>query len=308
MPGAANQIFLISSKVKLPARAAYSGLLLLLIISSCFTYTATAQRLVIKKYTVNDGLADSYILSICQDSQGFLWVGTANGLSRFDGTAFINYGYAEGLPNLVVDAIYEDHQKRLWAGTRRGIVQIKNNGCIVYPASDHQVITFVFDIKELSNHDLVACTDKGLYRFNGTEWEKEPAYPGLENHHCRNIVEHNNSLLINYGDYLVRKDKNNQFHLLDKQIKETWYNIVARYNNRLYINAFHSLYQWQSPADTIPLFQKSLNNKIVSCFFRDSRGRFWINTRQDGLLVSAPNNTNRILDTIAVAYNMICRV
>ena len=127
----------------MPARAAYSGLLLLLIISGCFTNTATAQRLTIKKYTVNDGLADSYVLGMCQDSEGFLWVGTANGLSRFDGKEFINYGYAEGLPNLVVDVVYEDRQKRLWAGTRRGIVQIKNRSCVVYPASDHQVISFV---------------------------------------------------------------------------------------------------------------------------------------------------------------------
>jgi hypothetical protein len=123
-------------------RAAYSGLLLLLLTGGCFTYTATAQQWVIKKYTVNDGLADSYVLSICQDSQGFLWIGTANGLSRFDGKEFVNYGYTEGLPNLVVDVVYEDHQKRLWAGTRRGIVELKDHSCIAYPTSDHQVITW----------------------------------------------------------------------------------------------------------------------------------------------------------------------
>jgi len=162
-------------------RAAYSGLLLLLVTGGCFMYTATAQQWVIKKYTVNDGLADSYVLGICQDSQGFLWIGTANGLSRFDGKEFINYSYAEGLPNPVVDVVYEDHQKRLWVGTRRGIVELKDHTCIAYPVSDHQVITFVFEIKELSRNNLMACTDKGLYRFNGRQWVKAPSYPGLQN-------------------------------------------------------------------------------------------------------------------------------
>jgi len=46
---------------------------------------------VFKNYNVKDGLADNNILSMYQDSRGFMWFGTHEGLSRFDGTRFKNY-------------------------------------------------------------------------------------------------------------------------------------------------------------------------------------------------------------------------
>jgi len=52
--------------------------------------TVAAQPFGLKKYTINDGLPDAYILNIFQDSNSFLWIGTANGLSRIDGKEFVN--------------------------------------------------------------------------------------------------------------------------------------------------------------------------------------------------------------------------
>src|SRR6476661_3335442 len=82
------------------------------------SYNSNAQPFYIKKYTVSEGLPASYIFKIYQDINGFIWASTFNGLSRFDGKEFINYGYENGMPNLISDAIYEDHRHRLWIGTR----------------------------------------------------------------------------------------------------------------------------------------------------------------------------------------------
>ena len=57
-----------------------------------------ASRLPIKTYTTADGLARDYITCIEQDSRGFLWFCTAEGLSRFDGYQFTNYRVEQGLP------------------------------------------------------------------------------------------------------------------------------------------------------------------------------------------------------------------
>ena len=42
-------------------------------------------------YELKEGLAGSTVYDVCQDKEGFLWAGTENGASRFDGTSFINY-------------------------------------------------------------------------------------------------------------------------------------------------------------------------------------------------------------------------
>ena len=44
-----------------------------------------------KKLSVEQGLSNSAVYSLLQDRQGFIWVGTQNGLSRYDGYHFVNY-------------------------------------------------------------------------------------------------------------------------------------------------------------------------------------------------------------------------
>ena len=64
---------------------------------------ARAERLPIRTYTVADGLAHNTVNKIVRDSRGFLWFCTADGLSRFDGYGFANYGANEGLPHPYVN-------------------------------------------------------------------------------------------------------------------------------------------------------------------------------------------------------------
>lgn len=75
-----------------------------------------------KTWTVADGLPQSNLYAIHQDSRGFIWIGTGAGLSRFDGKNFNNYGKTEGFKGSVIRCIMEDSKQRLWFGTNAGIV------------------------------------------------------------------------------------------------------------------------------------------------------------------------------------------
>jgi hypothetical protein len=273
----------------------------------CFGVDLAAQSFYIKKYTVNDGLPSSYILKIYQDSQGFIWIGTFYGLSRFDGKELVNYGYETGLPNLAIDAIFEDHQHRLWVGTRKGMAQIKGKQAIVYPVDDNQLINFVFNIQESRNKALWALTASGLYQFEGDHWKKITLYPGLENRQCRNIVESDTGMLINYGNQLVFKKNNGEFKLSVKNEynKEgPYYNQLIQYDKQIYLTTAKGLLAINEK-DTSYLFSKELLNKYILHFFKDSRDRFWIDTFQDGLMVSMPGDREHLSFKVAVKDNLI---
>ncbi len=59
--------------------------------------TASAQQYSYRHYTVIDGLAQNQVTALYQDQQGFVWVGTKDGVSRFDGRIFRNYSQSQGL-------------------------------------------------------------------------------------------------------------------------------------------------------------------------------------------------------------------
>jgi ligand-binding sensor domain-containing protein len=71
------------------------------------SWLAAAEDLPVRVYTTADGLARDSVSSIRRDSRGYLWFGTAEGLSIFDGYQFTNYTTADGLPNRAVTDVLE---------------------------------------------------------------------------------------------------------------------------------------------------------------------------------------------------------
>src|SRR5215471_703959 len=80
-----------------------------------------AERLPLKTYTTADGLPRDQIRKIVRDSRGFLWFCTPEGLSRFDGYKFINYGSADGLTNPSINDFIETRDGKYWAATNNGL-------------------------------------------------------------------------------------------------------------------------------------------------------------------------------------------
>jgi ligand-binding sensor domain-containing protein len=83
-----------------------------------------SEQLSVKKYTIADGLARDFINRIRQDSHGYIWFCTTEGISRFDGYAFTNYGVAEGLPHRIVSDFLETRDGELLFATLAGVVQL----------------------------------------------------------------------------------------------------------------------------------------------------------------------------------------
>jgi ligand-binding sensor domain-containing protein len=90
------------------------------------TLTATAQEVPTIRFTEKDGLPHAIVYRIMQDSKGYLWVSTDNGLSRFDGSQFVNYTKSDGLgSNFIFNVIETDHRNLLIASYEGGIMEYR---------------------------------------------------------------------------------------------------------------------------------------------------------------------------------------
>ena len=79
-----------------------------------------SQTYYFANYGVQNGLAQSNVSGVVQDSSGFYWIATEGGVSRFDGTNFINFTTEHGLADNNVSAIFMDRDHRLWLGHENG--------------------------------------------------------------------------------------------------------------------------------------------------------------------------------------------
>lgn len=76
-----------------------------------------SQNFFFRQYTSSDGLPANTVYAFGQDSQQILWIGTGNGISKFDGKNFNNYSIEDGLINNVVYGLEVDHLDRKWMTT-----------------------------------------------------------------------------------------------------------------------------------------------------------------------------------------------
>jgi diguanylate cyclase (GGDEF)-like protein len=87
----------------------------------CVPHWAAAQQFTFRQYGQRDGLSNLSVTSLLQDREGYIWVGTENGLFRRDGTSFERFDDTDVLKDTTIDSIAEDSSGRIWIGTAQGL-------------------------------------------------------------------------------------------------------------------------------------------------------------------------------------------
>ena len=81
---------------------------------------ALGEGLVIRSWRTGAGLPQNTVNAIVQTPDGYLWVGTRDGLARFDGVRFTVFGLPDGLQSVEIQTLFVDRQGTLWIGTSGG--------------------------------------------------------------------------------------------------------------------------------------------------------------------------------------------
>ena len=130
-----------------------------LIIPVITSISLYGQNFTVKTYTTNDGLAHNNVRTIARDSTGFIWIGTWDGLSRFDGHEFKNYYHiprdSSSLPYFSVSDLKVDRDNNLWILTDFGNV-VKYNR-----ASDNFTVLKSIDGVSIEHADNISIDPDG---------------------------------------------------------------------------------------------------------------------------------------------------
>ena len=98
----------------------------------CIVWNANAKiNPLIKQFTIEEGLSHNRINCIYQDSYGYLWIGTNDGLNRYDGYKFEIYRNSNddnaSLSNNMISSITEDAEGNIWVGTQKGLNKLNRS-------------------------------------------------------------------------------------------------------------------------------------------------------------------------------------
>ena len=210
----------------------------------------TAQQYSFTYYNASSGLPSSEITAIAKDSRGFLWIGTAAGLSYYDGYAFTNYQYSDDKSFIgTVNVIKPVGRDTIWMGAGSGLYCILKN----------RLIKVNEDVnKPQGVNDIVAEPSGSLWLAT----ENGPAFiPSVE-------IKPGEQKKINLQNWLLKGWKTNAASIDNRRAT-----VIAKApDNTIYIAQDESLYQLM-PNEIKLIFTSAYKNDAVLSIFPISKNK-----------------------------------
>jgi ligand-binding sensor domain-containing protein/two-component sensor histidine kinase len=247
-----------------------------------------ADELPARSYTSADGLPMSRMNDILNDSQGFMWFATNQGLTRFDGYEFRTFGVEDGLPSKTITALMQDRDGTYWLGTNTGLCHFDGIHFKFYPLAPGGYVTTLFQ----DNIGRIWCgSTDGLFllkRHSGNDaaLERVPVLPAGER-----IV------MAITGDQcgaVWAAFLNTLFRLKDGEAPMTFTaangvpkhisSLLTDSKGRIWMGSWCGLYRLNSTVGRAPVVERSwtqkdgLGSNIIHALFRSHDGTIWVLT------------------------------
>ena len=155
---------------------------LLLLLCACACRADNSGGYAFQTLTQNEGLSESNVTAVVQDKQGFIWLGTQDGLDRYDGYGFRVFRRTaednQSLSESNITALYVDHAGSLWVGTKNGLNRYNsdNETFTRFINRDRNPIV-VYAITDAEPGSLWLSTDEGLAHLDTRTTQVEIVYP-----------------------------------------------------------------------------------------------------------------------------------
>jgi len=211
-------------------------------------FQLNAQDYKFKQYTVENGLSQPFVYAINQDDKGYLWIGTGEGLCRFDGVNFENYTTKEKIADNFITTSLKDKKNRLWFGHNNGKITLLENGNFKNNILSTKIISTINDIVEDNNNNI---------------W----------------LVSQNNGLIM-IGN-------NHQIHYFEKEFKEKLlFSICFISSKKFILGTDMGLFLYEVQKDNslkfIQLLEQIPETKIQTITPSKTKNQFWIGTEDEG--------------------------
>ena len=174
------------SRIRLRLAAPFVAALALSSPASALDPDKAFHHYVRNNWSIEQGLPQISALSLAQDRQGYLWVGTQAGLARFDGNRFLTFNpeNTPGLRGIWIHDLHVDDDNRLWIATYRGVSVHDGDTFRALPlaGSDPDRLLDTSDLQAMPSGELMVAAPDGVYRI--ADDRLEMAWPLPRHRRC----------------------------------------------------------------------------------------------------------------------------
>jgi sensor histidine kinase YesM len=274
-----------------------------------------AQTLNFRNYNVNNGLANSTVYHIHQDSKGFIWLATESGVNRYDGQNFQTFTMDDGLSDNEVLQIHEDSKGRIWFLTLNGKLsyyyknKFYNSGndvSLIKTFCKASFVSFFEDSKHrlffsTNQREVVMIDGKNIKIFN-------PATTALTNSFIAeddalNVLVLKQNQIIRFQDSSFTTFKSAFYPL---SYKTVFYQKTAR---KIFFIAKAGLVEIVGGKMNLTReIPQEVSRNVISNFFLDEENNAWINTMGNGTYVlsqSSDKPTQHLLKGRYITHSFV---
>jgi ligand-binding sensor domain-containing protein len=257
---------------------------------------------------MNKGLSNSSVKSIFQDSQGFMWFGTFDGLNRFDGYDIKTYrnqlNNENSIPHNYIYCIAEDHNKKLWIGTGQGIgIYDRNFDTFTrlnyIDQKSKRSYLLNADTKSIQidsdNNIYIGTNGWGLfYKSHQEAYAIQIAFKDYKSN-LSTLYYHVSATHIDAtgrvwvfiegrGLYVFDK-KTQQLHLVSKAITSATC-MVSTNSGDLFLSNYEGLFVWKIKDHTISaLYPQELKSSQINMLTLEGQNKLWLTTQNNGIFI-----------------------
>lgn len=260
-----------------------------------------AQKYFFDNYSIKQGLSEQKVYTLLQDSKDYIWLGTANGVSRFDGRNFVNFTSHDSLSSGGVKCIIQDSLGYIWLGHLNGGISRFDGHKFEKALFDS--IEFTGDITSIqqigdkiwftSVNDGAVSVDfplKDIKHITGRQFRGKD---GLSDQVFGATVNRDGSLIC-VADAGLRKyyKEDKKFEIYRMPHMTTYFNstcLLEDSRGNIWFGTYNGgVYKYvmsESRMDFIDLRKAGVMSNTATCFTEDRKGRMWIGTWEGGIAV-----------------------
>ncbi|PJA09318.1 MAG: hypothetical protein COX70_01955 [Flavobacteriales bacterium CG_4_10_14_0_2_um_filter_32_8] len=281
---------------------------------------AQGQNQRFKTFSIKDGLSQSTINCIIQDRKGLIWLGTQDGLNKYDGYEFSHYkkqaADSNSIPDNNIQSLYEDSKGNIWIGTYGSGVAIYNPITNQFKRINSSNSKLTNDIimcfKEFNNIMYIGTKRGGLNSYN---YEKDIISPiEIENYSLIDIRD-----IDVFNNTIYTATSMGGVHILEKNIwvkilDTVQIQVIKPIGNQIWLGGSNGelFYKENSRYKFNTIKLEALNSAGIWGISPDNSGNLWIGTFGAGLYKVNRKNpeivdrfTNNKTDINSISHDVI---